>query len=158
MIYPSLAITVENEAQKYGYFVLFCNTQELSLIHIFSGLEEGKFYEVIKSISLTNHMIGAVWPCINEEIWQSLTPELQKNVLDAFKKGLDANDELALQDEEVLLEKYKAVSYTHLDVYKRQRYTHTPVEACNPEDMEQLARLIREMLGGMDETFRLPRY
>ena len=28
MIYPSLAITVENEAQKYGYFVLFCNTQE----------------------------------------------------------------------------------------------------------------------------------
>ena len=72
-----------------------------------------------------------------------------------------------------------AVSYTHLDVYKRQdsayvqlenegiaaldlgfpaRYTHTPVEACNPEDIEQLARLIREMLGGMDETFRLPRY
>ncbi len=28
MIYPSLATAVENEAQKYGYFVLFCNTQE----------------------------------------------------------------------------------------------------------------------------------
>ena len=89
-----------------------------------SGLEEGKFYEVIKSISLTNHMIGAVWPCINEEIWKSLTPELQKNVLDAFKKGLDANDELALQDEEVLLEKYKElgveVMTPDVEAFKKQ--------------------------------------
>ena len=45
-----------------------------------------------------------------------------------------------------------------LDLGFPARYTHTPVEACNPEDIEQLARLIREMLGGMDETFRLPRY
>lgn len=28
MIYPTLATAVENEAQKYGYFVIFCNTQE----------------------------------------------------------------------------------------------------------------------------------
>lgn len=27
-IYPTLAMTVENEAQKHGYFVLFCNTME----------------------------------------------------------------------------------------------------------------------------------
>ena len=69
-------------------------------------------------------MIGAVWPCINEEIWQSLTPELQKNVLDAFKKGLDANDELALQDEEVLLEKYKElgveVMTPDVEAFKKQ--------------------------------------
>ena len=45
-----------------------------------------------------------------------------------------------------------------LDLGFPARYTHTPVETCNPEDIEQLARLIREMLGGMDETFRLARY
>lgn len=27
-IYPSLAIAVETEARRHGYFVVFCNTQE----------------------------------------------------------------------------------------------------------------------------------
>ena len=50
--------------------------------------------------------------------------QLQKNVLDAFKKGLDANDELALQDEEVLLEKYKElgveVMTPDVEAFKKQ--------------------------------------
>jgi tripartite ATP-independent transporter DctP family solute receptor len=77
-----------------------------------AGLEEGKFYEVTKAISLTNHMIGAVWPCINEKKWQSLTPEQQSAVTEAFLKGLVENDKMALADEEALLTKYKELGMT----------------------------------------------
>jgi tripartite ATP-independent transporter DctP family solute receptor len=77
-----------------------------------AGMEEGKFYEVAKSISLTNHMIGAVWPCINEEKWRSLTPEQRDAVKEAFRLGLAANDEMALADEKALLTKYTDLGMT----------------------------------------------
>ena len=71
------------------------------------GIEEGSFFEVIKTISLNGHMIGAVWPAINEKFWQDLTPAQQKAVKAAFAKGRLANDKLALADEKALLTKYK---------------------------------------------------
>jgi tripartite ATP-independent transporter DctP family solute receptor len=88
------------------------------------GIEEGKFYEVTKSISLTNHMIGAVWPCINEKKWKSLSPEHQDAVLKAFKAGLDANDEIAVGEEQGLLDKYKEMGMTvvtpDVDAFKKK--------------------------------------
>ena len=76
------------------------------------GIKEGKFYEVTKSISLTNHVVGAVWPCINEEVWQSLTPDLQKVLVDAFEAGRKANDAAVKEAEAKLVAEFEAEGLT----------------------------------------------
>ncbi|MEG1602447.1 MAG: DctP family TRAP transporter solute-binding subunit [Cloacibacillus sp.] len=71
------------------------------------GIDEGSFFEVIKTISLNGHMIGAVWPAINEKFWQGLTQAQQTAVVKAFEKGMIANEKLAVADEKALLKKYQ---------------------------------------------------
>jgi tripartite ATP-independent transporter DctP family solute receptor len=73
-----------------------------------TATEEGKFYEVTKSISLTNHQIGTVWPAINEKFWQSLGPELQKLVLQAFVEGIEYNNKIVIAKENSLVAFFKS--------------------------------------------------
>lgn len=52
-------------------------------------VESAKFYEVQKSITITNHLVDSVWPAINVEKWNSLT-DAQKEIV---KKGMEAGRE-----------------------------------------------------------------
>jgi len=76
------------------------------------GIKEGKFYEVTKSISLTNHVVGAVWPAINEEVWQSLDADLQKILFDAFEAGRMVNDKAVKAAEASLVAEFEAEGLT----------------------------------------------
>jgi len=45
-------------------------------------VESAKFYEVQKSITITNHLVDSVWPAINEAKWQSLTEQQKAWVME----------------------------------------------------------------------------
>lgn len=89
-----------------------------------TGTEEGKFYEVTGSIALTNHQIGAVWPAINEELWQSMDEELQGYVMQAFQEGIEYNNNIVLQKEADLVAFFEdeglVVAEADIPAYKEQ--------------------------------------
>ena len=89
-----------------------------------TATEEGKFYEVTKSVSLTNHQIGTVWPAINEKFWQSLGPELQPLVMQAFVEGIDYNNKLVIAKEAMLVDFFKSkgltVAVPDVSAFKKQ--------------------------------------
>lgn len=70
-------------------------------------VESAKFYEVQKSITITNHLVDSVWPTINAEKWESLT-EAQKEII---KQGIEAGREYCdttnLDKESKLIEFFK---------------------------------------------------
>jgi tripartite ATP-independent transporter DctP family solute receptor len=51
-------------------------------------VKNSKFYEVLKSISITNHIIDSVWITINEAKWQSLTSQQKDWVMEGVKANL----------------------------------------------------------------------
>ncbi|MCR5289169.1 MAG: sialic acid TRAP transporter substrate-binding protein SiaP [Treponema sp.] len=67
-----------------------------------------KFYEVTKSISLTNHLVDSVWPCINEAKWQSLTDEQKKIVMDGVNAARKVCDDKNLKTEAEIIDFFKA--------------------------------------------------
>jgi len=69
--------------------------------------KNAKFYEVTKYIILTDHVIGTVWPTMNEKKWQSLSPEDQKLVMQAIEKARQACDKQNLEAEASLLNFFK---------------------------------------------------
>lgn len=89
-----------------------------------TGTEEGKFYEVTGSIALTNHQIGAVWPAINEELWQSMGEELQGYVMQAFQEGIEYNNNIVIQKEAELVEFFEneglVVAEADIPAYREQ--------------------------------------
>ncbi len=70
-------------------------------------VESAKFYEVQKSITITNHLVDSVWPTMNAQKWESLT-EAQKEII---KKGIEAGREYCdttnLEKESKLIEFFK---------------------------------------------------
>ncbi|MDY5730955.1 MAG: sialic acid TRAP transporter substrate-binding protein SiaP [Eubacteriales bacterium] len=60
---------------------------------------KAKFYEVTKSITLTNHLVDSVWPTINLQTWNSLTDEQKGWVKEATEAGRAKTNELNLQTE-----------------------------------------------------------
>ncbi|MBR1455563.1 MAG: DctP family TRAP transporter solute-binding subunit [Oscillospiraceae bacterium] len=89
-----------------------------------TSTEEGKFYEVTGSISITNHQIGALWPCINEELWEEMGEELQGYLLQAFEEGVEYNNNLILEKENSLIEFFESeglkVGYPDVAAFKEQ--------------------------------------
>ncbi|MBQ8507417.1 MAG: sialic acid TRAP transporter substrate-binding protein SiaP [Clostridia bacterium] len=81
-------------------------------------VESAKFYEVQKSITITNHLVDSVWPAINLEFWNSLTAEQQQIVLDGVEAGRKYCDETTLGREAELVEffKSKGVSVYNADL------------------------------------------
>ena len=71
-------------------------------------VKNAKFYEVTESITITNHMVDSLWPCINEGVWQSLSPENQQILLDAVDESNEYCDQINLKAEAELLEFFKA--------------------------------------------------
>jgi TRAP-type C4-dicarboxylate transport system substrate-binding protein len=70
--------------------------------------KNAKFYEVTKSISITNHLVDSVWPAINEAKWQSLTEEQKGWVMEGVKAGIEYCDTTNLKAEAELVEFFKS--------------------------------------------------
>lgn len=58
-----------------------------------------KFYEVQKSISLSNHLVDSVWPVMNVNKWNSLTEQQQAWVMEAIEAARKSCDETNLATE-----------------------------------------------------------
>lgn len=71
-------------------------------------VNSAKFYEVQKSITLTNHLVDSVWPVINNDTWKSLTADQQKAVMDAMESARKLCDETNLKRESELIEFFKS--------------------------------------------------
>ena len=56
-------------------------------------VKSAKFYEVQKSISLTNHLVDSVWPTINLNTWNKLTDTQKGWVMKAVEAARVACDE-----------------------------------------------------------------
>lgn len=62
-------------------------------------VQSAKFYEVQKSISLTNHLVDSVWPTINVNTWNKLTDTQKGWVMEAVEAGRKACDDQNLKTE-----------------------------------------------------------
>ena len=67
-----------------------------------------KFYEVTKSISLTNPLVDSVWPCINEAKWQSLSDHQKAVIMKGIEEGRKVCDEKNLSTEAEIIDFFKA--------------------------------------------------
>jgi len=77
--------------------------------------KNAKFFEVTKSITLTNHIVDSVWPAINEKKWQSLSDEQKGWVMEGVKAGIKYCDDTNLKAEAELVDFFKKAG---LSVYK----------------------------------------
>ncbi|MEI6386147.1 MAG: sialic acid TRAP transporter substrate-binding protein SiaP [Spirochaetota bacterium] len=77
--------------------------------------KSAKFYEVTKYIVLTNHVIGSVWPTINERKWQSLSADQKKWVQTAMDSARRFCDTTNLEGEKTLLAFFKANGITVIE-------------------------------------------
>lgn len=68
-----------------------------------SSVESAKFYEVQKSITLTNHVVDSVWPAINKGVWDSMTDAQKDIILQGVEAGREFCDSTNLQKEEDLV-------------------------------------------------------
>lgn len=62
-------------------------------------VQSAKFYEVQKSISLTNHLVDSVWPTINLNTWNKLTDTQKGWVMEAVEVARQACDKQNLDTE-----------------------------------------------------------
>ena len=62
-------------------------------------VKSAKFYEVQKSISLTNHLVDSVWPTINLNTWNKLTDTQKGWVMEAVEAARVACDEQNIKTE-----------------------------------------------------------
>ena len=83
--------------------------------------KNAKFYEVTKSITITNHVVDSVWPAINEKKWQSLSDQQKGWILEGVKAGIKYCDATNLKLESELVEFFKSaglkVYYADLDAF-----------------------------------------
>ncbi len=77
--------------------------------------KNAKFYEVTKYIILTDHVVGAIWPTINEEKWQSLTAQQQEWVMQALAEAQKVCDETNLAAEAELVEFFRGEGLTVIE-------------------------------------------
>jgi len=99
--------------------------------------KNAKFYEVTKSISITNHVVDSVWPAINEGRWQSFTQQQKDWIMEGVRAGIKYCDETNLKAESELVQFFKdaglkvyeadlkAFSSHVLDEYLKSDYAKT---------------------------------
>lgn len=95
--------------------------------------KNAKFFEVTKSITLTNHIVDSVWPAINEKKWQSLSDEQKGWVMEGVKAGIKYCDDTNLKAEAELVDFFKKAG---LSVYKADVdafSTHVQAEYLNSQ-------------------------
>jgi TRAP-type C4-dicarboxylate transport system substrate-binding protein len=77
--------------------------------------KSAKFYEVTKYIVMTNHVVGSVWPTINEKKWQSLSAQQQLWVTVAMENARRFCDSSNIENEKTLLAFFKANGITVIE-------------------------------------------
>lgn len=99
--------------------------------------KNAKFYEVTKSITITNHVVDSVWPAINEKKWQSFTQQQKDWIMEGVKAGIKYCDETNLKQEAEVVQFFKdnglkvynadlnAFSSYVLDQYLKSDYAKT---------------------------------
>jgi tripartite ATP-independent transporter DctP family solute receptor len=99
--------------------------------------KNSKFYEVTKSVSITNHSVDAVYITINEAKWQSLTQQQKDWVMEGVNSTLKFCWDLLKKDESEVIQFYKdqglkiyeadigAFSKHVLDQYLKSDYAKT---------------------------------
>lgn len=70
-------------------------------------VESAKFYEVQKSITITNHLVDSVWPAINNDTWDSLSDAQKEILMEGVEVGREYCDETNLQKESELVDFFK---------------------------------------------------
>ena len=111
------APTIMAAYREYG-----ANPTAMAFTEVYNGLQQGvvdgqenplsnidsmKFYEVQKYMTRTNHIYHTYAAIMNKAAWESLPPDLQKVMKDAFDTGRDYARQLTLEDEEKILAKIK---------------------------------------------------
>jgi TRAP-type C4-dicarboxylate transport system substrate-binding protein len=83
-----------------------------------------KFYEVTKSITITNHIVDSVWPSINEARWQSFTAQQKNWVMEGIKAGIKYCDETNLKAEQEVIQflKEKGLKVYEADINAFQNH------------------------------------
>lgn len=81
-------------------------------------VESAKFYEVQKSITITNHLVDSVWPCINYERWNQLSDAHKDIILQGVEAGRKYCDETNLDREAKLVQFFeeKGLKVYHADL------------------------------------------
>ena len=113
-------------------------------------VESAKFYEVQKCIIMTSHQVDSVWPVINVDKWNSMTPAQQQIVRDGMEVGRKVNDNLTLTGEEELVAFFESeglkIYYPDVDAFKShilECYMNDPIS--DPWDKDMVAQI--EALG-----------
>lgn len=87
-------------------------------------VQSAKFYEVTKSITITNHLVDSVWPTINEAKWQSLSDNQRTIILESLEEARNLCDTLNNDREAELIEFFKGeglkVYYADLDAFSKE--------------------------------------
>lgn len=84
---------------------------------------KAKFYEVTKSITLTNHVVDQVWPTINTSVWNSFSDEQKGWVMQAVEAGRKVCNEQNIKTEaeavEFLKEQGMKVYEADVDAFQK---------------------------------------
>lgn len=123
-------------------------------------VESAKFYEVQKSITLTNHLVDSVWPAINKAKWDSLTDAQKDIILQGVEAGRDYCDSTNLQKESELVAFFEeqGLSVYNADIAAFQShvmdcYLNDPISADWDMDMyQQIQDLGAQFLEGEATT------
>ncbi len=115
--------------------------------------KNAKFYEVTDYIILTDHVVGQVWPTINEEKWQSLTDQQQAWVLEALETARQACDKQNLDAEAELVEFFRGEGLTVIEdpdkeafaEYARWSYQNESPDISAPWDWDLYDRIQAEI-------------
>ena len=123
-------------------------------------VESAKFYEVQKSITLTNHLVDSVWPAINKAKWDSLTDAQKDIILQGVEAGREYCDSTNLQKESELVAFFEeqGLSVYNADIAAFQShvmdcYLNDPISADWDMDMyQQIQDLGAQFLEGEATT------
>ncbi|MCI8851901.1 MAG: TRAP transporter substrate-binding protein DctP [Lachnospiraceae bacterium] len=111
------------------------STVPLAFAEIYLGLQTGtvdaqenglpsmvsnKFYEVQKSMTMTNHVVDCIWPAINMETWNSLSDQQKAWVQEATEYSQQVGDELALKLNEEAVQVVKDAGLTVYDLTEEE--------------------------------------
>ena len=111
------------DAWQFLGTALGANPTPMAYAEVYTGLQTGaidgqdnplpnvenmKFYEVMKQIVLTSHLVGYDLLVISKAAFDAMTPENQQALLAAATTAIDASQEAHVAREAELLEKFKA--------------------------------------------------
>ena len=111
------------DAWQFLGTALGANPTPMAYAEVYTGLQTGaidgqdnplpnvenmKFYEVMKQIVLTSHLVGYDLLVISKTAWDAMTPEQQASVQAAASAAIDMSQEKHIAREVELLDKFKA--------------------------------------------------